>query len=145
MSPLTKLFLLLIGVMLFFTVRSMFAQGAKSNIDGIEPREAAAKVRAGEAILIDVREPREWEAGVAAPAYLLPLSDLKGERTKWAHVLAESKETPLYLYCRSGNRSGQAAALLAQEGYHVANAGGFRDWQAAGLPTRQPDEPAGND
>ena len=82
---------------------------------------------------------------MAAPAYLLPLSDLRGERTKWAHVLAQSKETPIYLYCRSGNRSGQAAGILAKEGYNVANVGGFRDWQAAELPTRTPDEPAGND
>jgi rhodanese-related sulfurtransferase len=145
MSPLTKLFLFVIGLMLFFTVRSLFAQGGKNAAPRIEPSVAAAKVRAGEGIIIDVREPNEWAAGVAAPAYLLPLSDLKGERTKWAHVLAESKDTPIYLYCRSGNRSGQAAAILAKEGYQVANAGGFRDWQAAELPTRQPDEPAGND
>ncbi len=141
MSPLTKLFLLVIGLMLFFTVRSLFAAGAPRE----EPRAAAAKVRTGEGIIIDVREPNEWESGVAAPAHLLPLSDLKGDRTKWAHVLAESKAAPIYLYCRSGNRSGQAAAILAKEGFTVANIGGVSDWQAAELPTRLPDEPAGND
>ena len=145
MTVLTKLFLFVIGLMLFFTVRSMFAQGSKAVVVRAEPAAAAAKVRAGEAIVIDVREPKEWESGVAAPAYLLPLSDLRGDRTKWMHVLAESKETPIYLYCRSGNRSGQAAAILAKEGFNVANIGGFSDWKAAELPTRTPDQPAGND
>lgn len=145
MTPLTKLFLFVIALMLFFAVRSMFAQSGKSGGAQVEPGAAAEKVRAGEAILVDVREPSEWNSGVAAPAYLLPLSDLNGNRTKWAHVLAEAKDKSIYLYCRSGNRSGQAAAQLAKEGFTVANAGGFKAWKAAGLPTRSPDEPAGND
>lgn len=145
MAVLSKLFLLAIGLMLFFAVRSMFARNSKVVVVRSEPIAAAAKVRAGEAILIDVREPNEWEAGVAAPAYLLPLSDLRGDRTKWMHVLAESKETPIYLYSRSGARSGQAAEILAKEGFNVANIGGYNEWQTAKLPTRTPDEPAGND
>ncbi len=120
------------------------AARAQDTSPRITPAEAAAKVAAGEALLIDVREPAEWsETGVAAPALLLSLSDLRGDRDKWSAVLAEAKAnaTPLLLYCRSGNRSGQAAALLAKEGFQVANVGGFRDWQAARLPTRQASEP----
>ena len=123
MASLTKLLLLIIGIFLFFTVRSMFAASAKSDVPRMAPAEAAAQVKAGTAILIDVREPSEWESGVAAPAYLLPLSDLRAERTKWGHVLADAKDKQLLLYCRSGNRSGQAAALLAAEGFAVANVG----------------------
>lgn len=148
MTPITKLLLLVIGFFLFFTVRSMFAQTAKSTKSAgarVSPAEAAARVKAGSAILIDVREPDEWIPGVAAPAYLLPLSDLRGGRKKWAHVLEDAKDKQILLYCRSGNRSGQAAALLAKAGYSVANVGGFSEWQKAGLPTRKPDEPAGND
>lgn len=145
MTPITKLLLLVIGFFLFFTVRSMFAQTAKSEKGRVSPIEAAARVKAGSAILIDVREPDEWNSGVAAPAYLLPLSDLRGARKKWAHVLEDAKDKQILLYCRSGNRSGQAAALLAKAGYSVANVGGFSDWQKAGLPTRKPDEPAGNE
>ncbi|MCF3652373.1 rhodanese-like domain-containing protein [Synoicihabitans lomoniglobus] len=125
-------------------VRTAFGQGGGPRI---EPTEAAAKVRAGEAILIDVREPAEWSEGVAAPAYLLPLSDLRGARKKWSHVLATAKKEnkQVLLYCRSGNRSGQAANILAKEGFDVANVGGFRDWNRANLPLRAPDEPAGNE
>lgn len=139
-----KLLVLFIGILLFFTVRSLLAQPSAGS-PRITPTNAASRVKDGSAVLIDVREPTEWEAGVAAPAYLLPLSDLRGERTKWHHVLADAKDKTLIVYCRSGNRSGQAAAILAKEGFTVVNAGGFRDWQTAKLPIRQPDEPAGND
>jgi rhodanese-related sulfurtransferase len=47
----------------------------------------------------------------------------------------------IILYCRSGVRSGRAASTLAKGGFRTANAGGFGDWKAAGLPVRKPSEP----
>jgi rhodanese-related sulfurtransferase len=105
----------------------------------ITPAEAAAKVASGEAILVDVRESSEWKDGVAAPAELLSLRDLRGDRKQWKAFLEKAGDKPLILYCRSGNRSGQAAEILAKEGKTVANAGAFKDWEAAGLPTRKPE------
>jgi rhodanese-related sulfurtransferase len=108
----------------------------------IAPTEAARRVADGKAVLIDVREPKEWaETGVAAPATLLPLIDLNGDRKQWKEFLEKNRAKELILYCRTGSRSGRAAKLLAEEGYRTVNAGGFRDWQAAGLPTRKPDAP----
>jgi len=108
----------------------------------IAPADAAQRVAAGKAVLIDVREPKEWaEAGVAAPATLLPLSDLTGDRKQWKPFLEKVGDKELILYCRTGNRSGRAAKLLAEEGYRTLNAGGFRDWQDAHLPTRKVDAP----
>lgn len=109
----------------------------------VAPAEAAKRVADGKAMLVDVREPAEWaETGVAAPAALLPLSDLNGDRKLWKEFLEKNRDKELILYCRSGNRSGRAAAILAGEGFRTANAGGFGDWQAAGLPVRKSDEPA---
>ena len=108
----------------------------------IAPVEAAKRVADGQAVLIDVREPKEWaETGVAAPATLLALSDLNGDRKEWKGFLEKNRDKELILYCRTGNRAGRAAKLLAEEGYRTLNAGSFRDWQAAGLPTRKPDAP----
>jgi rhodanese-related sulfurtransferase len=99
--------------------------------------EAAERVASGKAVLIDVREPAEWaETGVAAPAALLPMSDFNGDRKLWKPFLEKNAGKELILYCRSGNRSGQAATKLAAEGRAVANAGAFKDWAAAKLPTR---------
>jgi rhodanese-related sulfurtransferase len=108
----------------------------------IAPAEAAQRVADGKAVLIDVREPKEWaETGVATPATLLPLSDLNGDRKQWKEFLEKNRDKELILYCRSGSRSGRAAKLLAEEGYRTLNAGGFQDWQAANLPTRKLDPP----
>lgn len=103
----------------------------------ISAKEAATRVAAGQAVLIDVRESDEWrESGVAAPAVLLPLSDLRGERTEWKAFLAAHQGKELILYCRSGHRAGIAADILKKEGFKTANAGAFKDWTAAGLPVR---------
>jgi rhodanese-related sulfurtransferase len=134
--------LLALGFVFFVLVRSAFAQDGK--VARISPTDAAKAVREGSAILVDVREPAEWREGVAASAYLLPLSDLRGNRRKWAHVLktAQEENQRIILYCRSGGRSGQAAGILEGEGFAVANAGGFGDWRKANLPVRAPEEPA---
>ena len=50
----------------------------------MSPREAAAAVETGIAVLVDVREPAEWNGGVAQAAVLLPLSDLRCARKRWA-------------------------------------------------------------
>ncbi len=99
---------------------------------------ASQKIQSGEAVLVDVREPDEWRSGVAAPAQLLPLSDLQGERRQWAPFLAANKDKELILYCASGIRSGSAAMRLKKEGFKTANLGGFGRWRSAGLPTRKP-------
>lgn len=130
--------------MKFFTsLLGLFAFGAvvanAGEVKKISPAEAAQRVADGKAVLIDVREPNEWaDTGVAAPAVLLPLSDFNGEQKLWKPFLAQNAGKELILYCRSGARSGRVAAKLAEEGKTVANAGGFKDWQAANLPVRQP-------
>jgi rhodanese-related sulfurtransferase len=91
----------------------------------IEPAEALQKVATGGAVLIDVREPSEWSGGVVSGALLLPLSDLKGPRALWAKELETAKGKELVLYCRSGNRSRIAGAILEKEGWKVWNAGGY--------------------
>ena len=112
-------------------------------VENITPAQAAKLVADGKAVLIDVREPAEWlESGVAAPAMLLPKSEFDAGRLgEWKDFLAQVGEKEIITYCRSGKRSGAVAEALAKEGHKVANAGGFKDWQAAGLPTRQPTEP----
>ncbi|MBI2813780.1 MAG: rhodanese-like domain-containing protein [Opitutae bacterium] len=114
-----------------------FSSGLATEVARITPSEAAKRVAAGQAVLVDVREPGEWaETGVAAPAVLLAKSDFDGAQKDWKPFLEKNAGPEIILYCRSGNRSGKVAAALAAQGRRVANAGGFKDWQAAGLPTR---------
>lgn len=124
-----------IGVLLALFAVSIYAADAGY----LKPEEAAKRVAAGTAVLVDVREPAEWTDGVVASATLLPLSDLRGDRKAWAPFLEANKGKELILYCRSGNRAGQAATVLVAEGRVVANAGAFSTWEAAGQPVRTPE------
>lgn len=126
------LIILVALVALFFVVKRAMAGPS------ISPAEAGERLAAGTAVLIDVREPDEWSGGVAAPALLLSLSDLRGDRVKWNPVLEEIRGKELIVYCRSGARAGVAAGILRKEGFTVLNAGGFADWASAGLPVRKP-------
>jgi rhodanese-related sulfurtransferase len=85
----------------------------------------------GHAVLLDVREPGEWEAGHAPWAVHLPLSSLAAG----AGLPEDAQARPLVVICRSGNRSRQAAELLAARGSQTVDViGGMRDWAGAGLP-----------
>jgi rhodanese-related sulfurtransferase len=95
----------------------------------IAPARAAELIDAGEAELIDVRRPYEWEAGRIEGARLIELNELSGE--------AESipRARPVLFYCRSGNRSALAAAAFREAGWEAYNlAGGLRAWVEHGLP-----------
>jgi hydroxyacylglutathione hydrolase len=81
-------------------------------------------------LVVDVRNTPEWDAGHLPKAEHHYLGDL-----------AESmkdvpRDTPIALHCQGGTRSAIAASVLQAEGFtNVANvSGGFRAWQAAGLP-----------
>lgn len=126
------LLLLVVLVAAFFVLKRVLAGPS------VSPREAYDRVQQDSAILIDVREPAECAAGVAEPALLLPLGDLRGDRARWRPVLEANRDKELVLYCASGARSGMAASILRKEGYRAVNAGGFNGWRAAGLPVRQP-------
>ena len=109
-----------------------------AEVQKIAPAEAAKLVAAGKAVLVDVREPREWaETGVARPAVLLAKSDFDGEQKEWKDFLAKVGDKQVILYCRSGGRAGTVAAALAEKGVKTANAGGLKDWTGAGLPVRK--------
>jgi len=75
-----------------------------------------------ESVIIDVRTLEEWNAGHLATAQHLQL-DLVAESVE---TVVADKGQQVYLYCRSGNRSGQAKIIMDSLGYtNVINAGGL--------------------
>ncbi|MGB2358870.1 MAG: rhodanese-like domain-containing protein [Porticoccaceae bacterium] len=75
-------------------------------------------------LIIDVRTTSEWSAGHLESAQHLEL----GLVAEHIGRLAERKDQAILVYCRSGNRSGQAKAILEELGYtNVTNAGGLED------------------
>lgn len=100
----------------------------------ITSTDLRAALKAGTAVLVDVREPPEWTAGTAKHAALLPLSDLRGTRQLWNAFLEKNRGKQLLVYCQSGTRSAMAAAQLRREGLSALNAGSLSTLDRAGLP-----------
>lgn len=74
--------------------------------------------------LIDVREADEYAAGHIPASINIPLSKIESAQGEITDL-----DTPLFVYCRSGNRSGQAVAWLKQAGYSkVKNIGGIANY-----------------
>ena len=83
-----------------------------------------------DAVILDVREQDEWDAGHAPSAVHIPLGELPSRLGD----LPDDQET-LAVVCRSGGRSSRAVAWLSQQGFDVANLdGGMRAWRGAGKP-----------
>ena len=97
--------------------------------DEAGPQQVPAAEVPADALLVDVREPDEWTAGHAPAAVHIPLGQLGARYT----------EIPqggrVYVICRAGSRSAQAAHALAGAGWDVVNVSdGMNGWAAAGRP-----------
>jgi molybdopterin/thiamine biosynthesis adenylyltransferase/rhodanese-related sulfurtransferase len=91
----------------------------------LTPAELKAALDAGERIkLIDVREPAEWQINRIEGAELIPLADLP------SHLADLPQTEQLVAYCKTGQRSAEALALLKQSGFSTARhlGGGIVAW-----------------
>jgi rhodanese-related sulfurtransferase len=105
-----------------------------SGLSTISAADAAAIADAPPAdlVVLDVRTPEEFAEGHLEGAVLVDFYD-----ADFADQLAAlDPDVPYLLYCRSGNRSGQALGVMEQLGFtSVANLdGGIVAWSGAGLP-----------
>ena len=91
----------------------------------ITPQEAKAMMQKGEAVILDVRTEEEYDQGHIENSLLLPYDEI-GQK---AEGMLSDKDTPILVYCRSGQRSKAAAKSLLQLGYsEVYDFGGLMDW-----------------
>lgn len=105
------------------------AENARKSIREVDVAEARRRTTEG-AVLIDVREDREWDAGHARGAVHMG----KGVIERDVEKRIPDANAEIILYCGGGYRSALAARALGQMGYrNVASmAGGWRAWQEAG-------------
>lgn len=91
------------------------------------PTTAAAAVPT-DAVLLDVREQDEWDAGHVEGALHIPIGEFTAR-------IDEVPDAPLYVLCRVGGRSAQVVQYLVGQGREAFNVdGGMFAWEAAGRP-----------
>lgn len=94
---------------------------------------AAKTLLDGGALLLDVREPEEWQTEHAPDAMLMPMAQVRDCTGQLP------KDRRIVVVCRSGGRSGAVTASLRSWGFDAVNlAGGMCAWAAAGLPVMTP-------
>jgi len=98
----------------------------------ISAKEAAPQIRNLKPVIVDVRTPGEFAGGHLEGAVLIPMQEFQRRLGE----LAPYKQVPVFVYCRSGNRSTVAAKLLVDSGFEdVINLRrGIVDWTQEGLP-----------
>lgn len=104
---------------------NLFSTGTKAyeNLQGSTFKEKFASTK--DAVLVDVRTAGEFSGGTIKGSKNI---DFMSSSFKDQFLKLDKNKT-YFLFCRSGNRSGQACNLLSKEGYKVYNlSGGVGAW-----------------
>lgn len=113
-------------------------QEARAQLDNITPAQAHDELSTGNAVVVDVREPVEWEHHIEG-ALQVPrgLLEFAADPASPRHIPELDPHSRVIVYCRSGVRAALAGATLKTLGFqNVANIdGGFSAWNEEGLPT----------
>lgn len=135
-------------VLVFLATLLIFTEQRKespSGFENISVQEAKEMVEKGDAFILDVRTPDEFNSSHIKGAVLIPVSNAFGSSLSSDRLLeARIDEVPrkkVLVYCRSGRRSETASTMLVNAGYsEVYNmAGGINAWIDAGYPVVSPE------
>jgi len=115
--------------------RDLLAQ-AKSQIVEIDTAAAQKRIEEGNLVVLDVREPDEYEQGALPNALHIPRGHLEAQ----IEGRAVDRAQTIVVYCAGGVRSAFAAQTLQELGYTdvLSVAGGFGKWKDEGREWRQP-------
>ena len=105
---------------------------SSSSANNLSVDEFSAKAAEPGVVTLDVRTPGEFAEGYIEGARLIDFQSGNFEN----EIAALDKNATYAVYCRSGNRSGQAVKVMQEAGFsNVFNMnGGVIDWSNAGLP-----------
>ncbi|MFN4070805.1 MAG: rhodanese-like domain-containing protein [Thermus caldifontis] len=113
------------------TVRELgrYLETLPTDYYGVSPTTAKQMMDTLDVFILDVREPAEFKDGRIPGAVNIPIRELP----KRIGELPKGK--PIIVYCKTGNRGGQALVFLRVQGYNAKNlSGGIEAWKAANLP-----------
>lgn len=105
-----------------------------SKLSGIEQADTlkATRLYNDDALILDVREDKEFASGHIPKAKHIPLGKLASRMQE----LEKHKDKPILVTCRSGQRSARACSMLKKAGFETIynQQGGIIAWERANLP-----------
>ncbi|AFL49507.1 rhodanese-like sulfurtransferase [Sinorhizobium fredii USDA 257] len=124
--------------MMVKNVKDLLAE-ANSAVPKLSPTEAAEKMRSGDVLVVDVRDPTEvQQTGRIKGAVNVSrgMLEFRADPESQYHNPAFQKDKTILLHCASGGRSALAGKTLQEMGYTaVFNIGGFKELAEAGIDT----------
>ena len=101
----------------------------------VGPAKAVMLINRSEAVVVDVREKKEFDSGHIVDSINIPLAKLKQRLAE----LKKHKQKPVIVVCKLGQQSSDAVKTLMQDGYAQVFklSGGLTEWKAQSLPLVQ--------
>jgi rhodanese-related sulfurtransferase len=122
------------------TVKELLA-AANAAVPRLQPQEAREKMRGGDVLIVDVRDPSEVQASgkiKGAVNVSRGMLEFRADPESPYHDPAFAKDKTVLVYCASGGRSALSGKTLRDLGYaSVLNIGGFKELAEAGLETEK--------
>lgn len=113
----------------------IFAQQRARSSKSVGPQQAVMMINRNDAVVLDIRDKKEFDAGHIVDAINIPVGKL-GQRVT---ELDRHKQKPVVVVCKMGQHSGDACKTLQEAGFEqvVRLGGGIAEWRAQSLPLVQ--------
>ncbi|MCW4150966.1 rhodanese-like domain-containing protein [Halomonas janggokensis] len=123
---------LLVGAFVLALIAWIVYETRSASTHALTATEATQLINREDAVVLDIRESKDFKTGHIAGARNIPQSSLDSRMNE----LNKVKDKPIIVACKHGQSSGAAQAKLAKAGFERAFKlkGGMAQWQADGLP-----------
>ena len=124
-----------LSVMWVITLGAIIFYHIRTSATSVAPQEAVMMINRKNAVVIDVRDRKEFDSGHIVDSVNMPLNKLKQRLSE----LRKHEHKPMIVVCKLGQHSGEAAKLLQEAGHQevVRLTGGLTEWRAQSLPLVQ--------
>ncbi|MFY9178469.1 MAG: rhodanese-like domain-containing protein [Venatoribacter sp.] len=120
----------LVGIWAVFLIALLWDNGKRSG-QSITPSQATFMINKDNALVLDIREKKDFDAGHLASAINIPYAKLATHLDE----LAPHKERPIILVCKTGQTVSVAGKMLREKGYNAIRlGGGMMEWRNQNLP-----------
>lgn len=123
---------LLVGAFLLVLLAWLIYETRSASTNAVTSSQATQLINREDAVVVDIRESKDFKAGHIAGARNIPQSKLDNRMNE----LEKVKNQPIIVVCKHGQSAGAAQAKLAKAGFERATKlkGGMAQWQADSLP-----------
>lgn len=121
---LTSLWMLALAALLWYQQNT----GSRA----LAPQQVVTLINRSDAVVVDVRDKKEYEAGHLVDSKHIPLAKFAQRITE----LAKSKQTPVVVVCKMGQHASDPCKQLQAAGHEQVYkmSGGIAEWKAQNLP-----------